>query len=53
VQAAKAGGFAALGVARHDDEALLSGADADIVVATLDEIDLAGLSEARLARRAG
>jgi beta-phosphoglucomutase-like phosphatase (HAD superfamily) len=53
VQAAKAGGFAALGVARHDDEALLSGADADIVIATLDEVDLAGLTESRLAGRAG
>jgi beta-phosphoglucomutase-like phosphatase (HAD superfamily) len=52
VQAAKAGGFAALGVARHDDEALLSEADADIVVTTLDEIDLAGLADRRLARRA-
>jgi beta-phosphoglucomutase-like phosphatase (HAD superfamily) len=52
VQAAKAGGFAALGVARHDDEALLSDADADIVVATLDEIDLAALAQGRLAPRA-
>jgi beta-phosphoglucomutase len=48
VQAAKAGGFAALGVARHDDEALLSDADADIVVSTLDDIDLAGLVQRRL-----
>jgi beta-phosphoglucomutase-like phosphatase (HAD superfamily) len=53
VQAAKAGGFAALGVARHDDEELLHGADADIVVATLDDVDLAGLAEGRLGRRAG
>jgi beta-phosphoglucomutase len=51
VQAAKAGGFAALGVARHDDEALLAQAGADIVVSTLDDVDLAGLSEGRLARR--
>jgi beta-phosphoglucomutase len=51
VQAAKAGGFAALGVARHDDEELLAQAGADIVVSTLDVIDLAGLSEGRLARR--
>ncbi|CAA9475958.1 MAG: Beta-phosphoglucomutase [uncultured Solirubrobacteraceae bacterium] len=48
VQAAKAGEFAALGVARHDDEALLSAADADIVVTTLDAIDLARLTEGRL-----
>jgi len=52
VQAAKAGDFAALGVARHDDEALLSDADADIVVATLDEIDLAGLAQGQLVPRA-
>jgi beta-phosphoglucomutase-like phosphatase (HAD superfamily) len=52
VQAAKAGAFAALGVARHGDEALLQSADADIVVATLDEIDVATLAQSRLARRA-
>ena len=52
VQAAKAGGFAALGVARHDDEALLKQADADIVVTTLDDVDLAALAEGQLARRA-
>jgi beta-phosphoglucomutase-like phosphatase (HAD superfamily) len=51
VQAAKAGGFAALGVARHDDEELLAAADADIVVTTLDEIDLGALTAGRLARR--
>jgi beta-phosphoglucomutase-like phosphatase (HAD superfamily) len=51
VQAAKAGAFAALGVARHDDEALLSDADADIVVTTLDEVDLDALSASRLAGR--
>ena len=53
VQAAKAGSFAALGVARHGDEALLAEADADIVVATLDEIDVGGLAQGRLARRGG
>ncbi|MDP2709819.1 MAG: HAD-IA family hydrolase [Solirubrobacteraceae bacterium] len=53
VQAAKAGGFAALGLARHDDEALLAGADADIVVSTLDDIDLDALSAGRLVRRVG
>jgi beta-phosphoglucomutase len=51
VQAAKAGEFAALGVARHHDEELLAEAGADIVVSTLDDVDLAGLSEGRLARR--
>lgn len=53
VQAAKAGAFAALGVARHDDEALLGGADADIVVASLDEVDLDGLGRGELVQRAG
>jgi beta-phosphoglucomutase-like phosphatase (HAD superfamily) len=52
IQAAKAGNFAALGVARHDDEALLAGADADIVVKSIDEISLDGLAEGRLERRA-
>jgi beta-phosphoglucomutase len=52
VQAAKAGDFAALGLARHDDEALLAEAHADIVVSTLDDVDLGGVVEGRLARRA-
>jgi len=51
VQAAKAGEFAALGLARHDDEALLAAAGADIVVTTLDDVDLGALASARLARR--
>jgi len=53
IQAAKAGGFAGLGVARHDDEALLAGADADIVVTSLDDVSLEGLTEGRLERREG
>lgn len=52
VQAAKAGAFAALGLARHDDEALLAQADADIVVETLDDVDLDAVAAGRLARRA-
>jgi beta-phosphoglucomutase len=52
IQAAKAGVFAALGVARHDDEALLSEAGADLVVNTLDDVDLDGLAQGRLVRRA-
>jgi beta-phosphoglucomutase-like phosphatase (HAD superfamily) len=51
VQAAKAGEFAALGVARHDDEELLAAAGADIVVSTLDDVDLAALAEGRLVAR--
>ena len=53
IQAAKAGEFAGLGVARHDDEALLERAHADIVVTSLDEISLEALAEGRLERRAG
>ena len=51
VQAAKAGAFAALGVARHDDEDPLAEADADIVVNTLDDVELRDLQEGRLVRR--
>jgi beta-phosphoglucomutase len=50
IQAAKAGEFAGLGVARHDDAAMLAGVGADLVVESLDEVDLAGLPERRLAR---
>ncbi|MBA3745962.1 MAG: HAD-IA family hydrolase [Solirubrobacterales bacterium] len=50
IQAAKAGNFAGLGVARHDDEAMLDDVGADIVVTTLDDVDLAALAEGRLAR---
>jgi beta-phosphoglucomutase len=53
VEAAKAGAFAALGLARHDDEALLAAAGADIVVTTLDDIDVPALAQGRLERRAG
>jgi beta-phosphoglucomutase len=49
IQAAKAGEFAGLGVARHDDEAMLADVGADIVVTTLDDVDLATLAEGRLA----
>jgi beta-phosphoglucomutase-like phosphatase (HAD superfamily) len=50
VQAAKAGGMAALGVARADDSELLAAANADLVVTSLDEVDIAGLSEHQLRR---
>jgi beta-phosphoglucomutase len=53
IQAAKAGAFAGLGVARHDDEAMLAAVGADIVVAALDDVDLAGLPEGRLECAAG
>ena len=52
IQAAKAGEFAALGVARADDEDALAAQDADIVVTTLDDVDLGTLAEGRLQGRA-
>ena len=51
VQAAKAGGMAAIGIARAHDARLLAAAGADIVVTTLDEVDLAALSQGRLATK--
>ena len=49
VQAAKAGHMGAIGIARKDDAELLRAADADIVVHTLDEVDMAALADGRLA----
>jgi beta-phosphoglucomutase len=51
VQAAKAGEMAAIGIARFDDSALLEAAGADIVVETLDEVDLEALAEGRLKKK--
>jgi beta-phosphoglucomutase len=48
VQAAKAGEMSAIGIARTDDAELLAAAGADIVVKTLDEVDLDALSDGRL-----
>jgi beta-phosphoglucomutase len=53
VQAAKAGGMAALGLARADDEQLLAGANPDIVVTSLDDVDLDALAEGRLVKKGG
>jgi beta-phosphoglucomutase len=50
VQAAKAGEMAALGLARAEDEELLAGAGADLVVTSLDEVSLDALAEGRLER---
>jgi beta-phosphoglucomutase len=52
VQAAKAGGMAAIGIARADDEDALAAQRADIVVTSLDEIDVAALARHELIRRA-
>jgi trehalose/maltose hydrolase-like predicted phosphorylase/beta-phosphoglucomutase-like phosphatase (HAD superfamily) len=48
VQAARAGGMAALGIARLDDEQLLRQAGADLVVTSLDEADVPALARGRL-----
>jgi beta-phosphoglucomutase-like phosphatase (HAD superfamily) len=47
VQAAKAGGMAAVGVARLNDELLLRSAGADWVVTSLDDLPVAELLEER------
>lgn len=51
VQAAKAGRMAALGVARADDRDLLAAAHADLVVTTLDDVDVDRLAAHRLTLR--
>ncbi|WP_129976839.1 HAD-IA family hydrolase [Rhodococcus sp. Q1] len=51
VQAAKAGGMWALGVARFGDTDDLEDAGADLVVTSLDEVDLAAFTAGRLTRR--
>lgn len=51
VQAAKAGEMSALGLARADDYDLLAAAHPDLVVTTLDDVDLEALREGRLAKR--
>lgn len=53
VQAAKAGNMAALGLARAEDEELLAGAGADLVVTTLDDVSLDALADGRLGHGSG
>lgn len=53
VAAAKAGEMAAIGIARADDADLLAAAGADIVVASLDQVDRSALAGGRLAVAAG
>jgi beta-phosphoglucomutase len=50
LQAAKAGRMAALGLSRADDAEALAAAGADLVVTSLDDVDLAALLEGRLAK---
>jgi beta-phosphoglucomutase-like phosphatase (HAD superfamily) len=52
IQAAKAGRMAALGISRADDEELLATAHPDVLVRSLDDVDLEALRRGRLARRA-
>ena len=52
IRAAKAGGMAGLGIARLEDEALLRAAGADLVVTTLDELDVNALPRRILRARA-
>ncbi len=51
VEAAKAGHMAAIGIARADDAKLLADAGADVVVTTLDDVDLTALRDGRLAAK--
>ena len=51
VEAAKAGGMAAIGIARTGDADLLAAADADLVVTSLNDVDAAAFREGRLAKR--
>jgi beta-phosphoglucomutase len=53
IQAAKAGEMAALAIARADDAEALAAANADLVVTSLDDVDLEALAEGRLAGRGG
>jgi beta-phosphoglucomutase len=48
IQAAKAGAMAALGVARAGDRVALAAAGADLVVTSLDQVDVAGLAAGKL-----
>lgn len=51
IQAARAGGMTAIGVARLSDQELLARAGADLVVTTLDDICVRALAEGRLQER--
>lgn len=51
IQAAKAGGFGAIGAARADDVDALAAEGADIVVTSLDDVDLDALGRHELAEK--
>jgi len=52
IQAVEAGGMAALGLSRAHDEELLAAADPDVLVTSLDHVDLDALAEGRWLRGA-
>jgi beta-phosphoglucomutase len=51
IEAAKSGHMTGLGIGRHDDEKLLVDAGADLVVRSLDEVDLSAFADGRLAKK--
>jgi beta-phosphoglucomutase len=51
IRAAHAGGMASIGIARLGDEALLHEAKADLVVISLDDVDIANISDGVLRSR--
>jgi HAD superfamily hydrolase (TIGR01509 family) len=51
IAAARAGGMASVGIARLGDETLLQAAQADLVVTSLDQVDIAGVPEGILHTR--
>jgi len=51
VQAAKAGGMAAIGLSRADDADLLAAAGADLVVTSLDDVARNALARGELTTR--
>ena len=51
IEAARAGGMASLGIARLSDEALLRAAAADLVVTSLDQVDVAAITHGVLRTR--
>jgi beta-phosphoglucomutase-like phosphatase (HAD superfamily) len=53
IQAARTGGMGAVAVARAGDEQALAEAGADLVVTSLDDVDVASLVRGRLVRTAG
>jgi HAD superfamily hydrolase (TIGR01509 family) len=51
VQAARAGGMASIGIARLGDEALLNAAGADLVVTSLDDVDVGAIASGEVRTR--